>query len=69
MWRFASEEIERAEMELDALGWFERPFQRFRFETGDNGSEEIPVRPGIMQWETLLLSDGRVGRLTTTLSR
>lgn len=68
LWRFASKEIVRAEMELDALGWFERPFQRFCFETGDNGSEEIPVRPSLMQWETLLLSDGRVGRLTTTLS-
>jgi transcriptional regulator with XRE-family HTH domain len=68
LWRFASEEIVRAEMSLDGLGWFERPFQEYRFETGDNGSHEIPVRPSLMQWETLPLSDGRVGRLTTTLS-
>lgn len=67
LWRFASEEIVTAEMGLDALGWFERPFQRFRFRTGDNGSEELPVRPSLMQWETLPLADGRVGRLTTTL--
>lgn len=68
LWRFASEEIVRAEMGLDALGWFDRPFQRFRFETGGNGSDELPVRPSLMQWETLPLSDGRVGRLTTTLA-
>ena len=68
LWRFASEEIVRAEMSLDGLGWFERPFQRYSFETGDNGSDEIPVRPSLMQWETLPMSDGRIGRLTTTLS-
>lgn len=68
LWRFASEEIVQAEMGLPAIGWFERSFQRFRFETGDNGSEEMPVRPSMMQWETIPLSDGRVGRLTTTLS-
>ena len=32
------------------------------------GSDEIPVAPGIMQWETIPLSDGRVGRLTTTIA-
>lgn len=69
LWRFASDEIVQAELSLDALGWFERPFQRFRFRTGDNGSDEIPVHPSLMLWETLPLSDGRVGRLTTTLSR
>ena len=67
LWRFASEEIVEAESGLDALGWFERPFQRFCFRTGHNGSDEIPVQPSLLQWETLLLSDGRVGRLTTTL--
>lgn len=67
LWRFASEEIVAAEGALDELGWFESPFQRFCFRTGDNGSDEIPVRPSLLQWETLPLSDGRVGRLTTTL--
>jgi transcriptional regulator with XRE-family HTH domain len=69
LWPFASEEIMAAEAGLDALGWFERPFQWYQFETGDNGSEEIPVRASRLRWETLPLADGRVGRLTTTLSQ
>lgn len=68
LWPFASEEIMQAEQRLDELGWFERPFQRFCFRTGGNGSDEIPVQPSLLQWETLPLSDGRIGRLTTTLS-
>lgn len=67
LWPFASEEIVQAERGLEELGWFERPFQSFCFRTGGNGSEEIPVRPSLLQWETLPLSDGRIGRLTTTL--
>lgn len=67
LWRFASDEIAQAELSLEGLGWFERPFQRFRFRTGGNGSDEIPVYPSLMLWETLPLADGRVGRLTTTL--
>ena len=67
LWRFASEEIVAADLQLDALGWFERPFQRISFRTGDNGSEEVPVQPRLMEWETLALSDGRLWRLATTL--
>ncbi len=66
LWRFASDEIVSAEAGLAASGWFERPCQSVRFETGHNGSAEIPVTPGVIQWETIPLSDGRVGRLTTT---
>lgn len=69
LWRFASDAIMAAEEGLAGTGWFERPCQRLRFETGGNASDEIPVVPGIMQWETISLSDGRVGRLTTTIAR
>lgn len=68
LWRFASDEIVSAEAGLVASGWFERPCQSVRFETGHNGSAEVPVAPGVIQWETIPLSDGRVGRLTTTMT-
>ena len=67
LWRFASPEIQQAEVAIEGLGWFEQPFQSYRFETSHNHSDEIPVYPSLMQWETLPLSDGRIGRLTTTL--
>jgi transcriptional regulator with XRE-family HTH domain len=68
LWRFASPEIVTAEESLTDRGWFDRPCQQLRFTTGSNGSEEIPVRPSLMQWETIPLADGRTGRLTTTLA-
>jgi transcriptional regulator with XRE-family HTH domain len=67
LWRFASPEIIAAEDGLADRGWFERPFQRLRFRTGPNDSQVIRVLPSLMQWETILLADGRVGRLTTTV--
>ena len=68
LWRFASDEIVGAEAGLAASGWFERPCQSLTFENGHNGSAEVPVVPGVMEWETIPLSDGRVGRLTTTIA-
>jgi hypothetical protein len=56
-----------AEAGLRDRGWFERPFQTLCFETGPNGSPEVPVRPSVVRWETVPLADGRVGRLTTTV--
>ena len=67
LWRFASPEIARAQGELADAGWFERPYQRLRFTTGANDSPEVPVVPGLTEWETIPLADGRVGRLTTTI--
>ncbi|HET6524791.1 helix-turn-helix transcriptional regulator [Sphingopyxis sp.] len=67
LWRFATREIILAEAGLAAAGWFERPFQTLDVRTGANGSREIPVSPGWMRWETIPLSGGRTGRLTTTL--
>ena len=68
LWRFASPEVVAAEGRLETLGWFERPYQRLAFETGANDSSEVVISPSLLQWETLPLSDGRVGRLTTTLT-
>jgi hypothetical protein len=57
-----------AEEGLRDRGWFERSYQRLEFLTGGNKRRDVPVRAGRLLWETLPLSDGRVGRLTTTLS-
>jgi len=67
LWRFASPEIAQAEAGLAAKGWFERPYQHMRFRTGANGSAEVPIAPGWLQWDTVPLADGRIGRLATTL--
>lgn len=66
LWPFASPEIMAAEAGLRDRGWFERPCQVLRFDTGPNGSELFAVRPSLMQWETIPLAEGRIGRLTTT---
>lgn len=67
LWRFASPEIVAAEESLGERGWYEQPFQTLRFDTGPNGYDTITVRPGAMEWETIPLADGRIGRLATTL--
>lgn len=68
LWRFATCEIMLAEERLGETDWFERPFQTLDLRTGGNGSAEIPVRPGRIRWETIPLSGGCTGRLTTTIS-
>jgi transcriptional regulator with XRE-family HTH domain len=67
LWRFASREIILAEDGLGGAGWFDRPFQTLRFRTGRNHSTKMPVFPGQICWETIPLSGGRTGRLTTTV--
>ena len=67
LWRYASAEIVAAEARLGDSGWFDRPFQAFSFLTNNNHSDDVPVRPGRVLWETIPLADGRVGRITTSL--
>ncbi len=67
LWPFASPEIEAAESGLLESGWFERPYQSLELRTGGNGRLDVPVPPSRVLWESLLLADGRVGRLTTTI--
>jgi hypothetical protein len=57
-----------AEEGLRDRGWFEHSYQRLEFITGGNDRSDVPVPPGRLIWETLPLSEGRVGRLTTTIS-
>ncbi|HEX8568920.1 MAG TPA: helix-turn-helix transcriptional regulator [Caulobacteraceae bacterium] len=67
LWPYATPEIVAAEEGLRDRGWFEGVFQTLCFETGPNGSPEVPVPPSVVRWETVPLADGRVGRLTTTV--
>jgi transcriptional regulator with XRE-family HTH domain len=67
LWPFASCEIISAEEGLRDRGWFEHPYQRLEFLTAGNDRSDVPVPAGRLLWETLPLSDGRVGRLTTTI--
>jgi transcriptional regulator with XRE-family HTH domain len=68
LWPFASPEIAIAEAGLSESGWFEQPYQRVELRTGGNGRSDVPVPASRVLWESLMLGDGRVGRLTTTLS-
>lgn len=67
LWRFASPGVVAAQNGLADHGWFERPYQQLCFETGANGDDKVPIRPGLLQWETVPLADGRTGRLATTI--
>lgn len=67
LWRYASEAIRSAEARLPDLGWGERDgAHALTFVTGANGLDELPIVPGVMIWERILLSDGSPARLVTS---
>lgn len=67
LWRYASEEIQRAESRLGDLGWYENGAARVSFWTGPNRDPVVTIQPGILIWDRLLLSDGTLARLATSL--
>ena len=67
LWRFASPEIEAAELTLAETGWFDRGFRAVEFITSGTCDPSVPIAAGRVRWETLPLADGRVGRLATTV--
>lgn len=67
LWRFATPEIEAAELKLVDLGWFDGECSTFEFFTSGTTDCPVPIPPGRVRWDTILLSDGRTGRLTLTL--
>lgn len=67
LWRFASPEIEAAELNLAEAGWFDRGFSAVEFVTSGTCDSAVPIAPGRVRWETLPLADGKVGRLATTV--
>jgi transcriptional regulator with XRE-family HTH domain len=68
LWRYASAAIVAAEAGLGDAGWYEAVAPALTVETGANGSNEVPIRPGRMNWTRLRLSDGRFARLVRTQS-
>jgi transcriptional regulator with XRE-family HTH domain len=68
LWRFATEEIRAAESRLGELGWYDDGVAEVSFENGANGSEIVPIEPGMLVWERLQLSDGTLARLVTSLA-
>jgi transcriptional regulator with XRE-family HTH domain len=69
LFRYASPEIRAAETRLEGLGWYDLPQPQIAFETGPNDDPVLRILPGRMMWERVILADGSVGRLVTTLSR
>lgn len=67
LFRYASPEIRAAETRLEALGWYDLPEPRIVFETGPNEDPVLRILPGPMMWERVVLADGSVARLVTTL--
>ncbi|MBS0525772.1 MAG: helix-turn-helix transcriptional regulator [Proteobacteria bacterium] len=69
LWPFATDEIQRAESRLGELGWYDGGTTGLRFWTGANHHPLVPIEPGLLVWERLTLSDGRLARLVTTVPR
>jgi transcriptional regulator with XRE-family HTH domain len=68
LWQFATDEIRRAECELEDHGWWEEiaPTPR-RVVTSEAIYAELKISAGGMLWERMYLSDGRPVRLVTGL--
>lgn len=68
LWRYASEEIQEAELHLGELGWFEPGAPSVLLTTGANRMAEVPIRAGRVCWTRLRLSDGSYARLVETVT-
>lgn len=68
LWQFATDEIRKAECELDGHGWWDEitPAPK-RVVTSEAIYSELKISAGGMLWERMYLSDGRPVRLVTGL--
>ncbi len=67
LWRYASEDIHRAEQRLGEFGWFEPAAAPVMLTTRANRFDEVPIRAGLVRWTRLRLSDGSYARLVETI--
>lgn len=65
---YASPEILAADAALDELGWHDGQMSSLEVATGSNSDPDIPILPGRMLWERIVLSDGSPARLVTTIA-
>ncbi|WP_418117418.1 helix-turn-helix transcriptional regulator [Variovorax sp. 350MFTsu5.1] len=65
---FASKEILEAEATLEELGWHAGELSSLEVATGANTDRIVPILPGRVLWERIALSDGRAGRIVTTIA-
>lgn len=68
MFRYASQEIRKAERDLAELGWHDGRLAFLAVETGPNGRDDVPISAGRVLWERIPLADGAMGRLVTAIS-
>jgi transcriptional regulator with XRE-family HTH domain len=69
LYPFITEELARVETGLDELGWFDLASPpAVVAETGANGSDLVPIRPGRCRLTRMILSDGTAARLVETLT-
>lgn len=67
LWRFATEEIESAEHDLDRNGWWSSQSPEPRcFRTSARAHDELAVLEGFIRWERMYLNDGTPVRLCTS---
>jgi transcriptional regulator with XRE-family HTH domain len=67
LFSYASAEIVTAEQSLEERGWHEGRLLSLTLETGANGDALLPIAPGRVTWERIMLSDGSAARLVTTI--
>ena len=65
---YASPEIRAAEAALVDLGWHDGQLPHFIVDTGSNGHPIVPIKPGRVLWERIMLADGVAGRLVTMIA-
>ncbi len=67
LWRFATEEIQTAERELEGGDWWSTQLPKPRcFRTSAKTHAELTINAGSILWERMYLSDGTPVRLCTS---
>ena len=67
LWRFATEEIQSAESELEHGDWWTSQLPEPRcFRTSEKRYDELSVLAGYIRWERMYLNDGTPVRLCTS---
>ncbi|OCP08349.1 MULTISPECIES: helix-turn-helix transcriptional regulator [unclassified Ensifer] len=68
LWRYATPEIIESELQLLELGWFDEVASgSVQFPTSGSDDPEMPIPPGIVRWERIGISGGRIGRLVSAV--